>query len=384
MIIMPSDELQRLLEVQRAHAVRLLALPNVRGLAVGYKQTGGNRTGELAVLVYVQEKIHDRDILPPRDRAEIPGVVTDVVQWGPIRCGTARTPVYAAEQDPLRGGYSVGRANGGAGTIGAICAGAEAGDQRVYVLSNNHVLATFPDGSRRDVVYQPALSDGGTREDAIGSLTRKVSIRYPTKGVIPWNQVDGAVVSVDPLNVEWSIADIGQVTGINTDPPLGTRVRKTGRTTGCSAGEIIGINGYTAVVVDGSTAYFDQQLIVGLKCDLGDSGSLVVDEENRAVGLLFAVAETYAVVNPIAQVQRQLRVEVARTVSKPDPDDPGMPAALRNALETMRKGLAGVPEAVAISVGRSRTDEATIDVRVTAVIPLPARVEGYQVRMIEL
>lgn len=41
----------------------------------------------------------------------------------------------------------------------------------------------------------------------------------------------------------------------------------------------------------------------------GDSGSLVVDEQNRAVGLLFAAQDGLAVINRIEHVVRLLNIE---------------------------------------------------------------------------
>jgi len=42
----------------------------------------------------------------------------------------------------------------------------------------------------------------------------------------------------------------------------------------------------------------------------GDSGSLVLDEENRAVGLLFAGSEKYTIINQINHVLDQLGVSL--------------------------------------------------------------------------
>ena len=43
-----------------------------------------------------------------------------------------------------------------------------------------------------------------------------------------------------------------------------------------------------------------------MKSKAGDSGSLVLDEENRAVGLLFAGSEEFTVINPIKTVLDKL------------------------------------------------------------------------------
>ena len=44
--------------------------------------------------------------------------------------------------------------------------------------------------------------------------------------------------------------------------------------------------------------------------DPGDSGSIVVDTENKAVGLLFAGSAMATIINPIEYVLKELDVEL--------------------------------------------------------------------------
>jgi hypothetical protein len=64
--------------IKEAAEPRLLSLPGVQGVSVGYKQVGGKPTGTLAIIVYVEKKqdVPARDAIP----AEIQGVPTDVVE----------------------------------------------------------------------------------------------------------------------------------------------------------------------------------------------------------------------------------------------------------------------------------------------------------------
>jgi hypothetical protein len=55
---------------------------------------------------------------------------------------------------------------------------------------------------------------------------------------------------------------------------------------------------------------FNDQVMAELKSLPGDSGSLIVDEDNRAVGLLFAGSNEYTVFNPIQTVCDHLGVDI--------------------------------------------------------------------------
>ena len=106
--------------------------------------------------------------------------------------------------------------------------------------------------------------------------------------------------------------------------PSGTRVAKLGRTTGLTRGRV------TAFELDNVTVEFDIGLLrfdnqieiegdgEGPFSDGGDSGSLIVGEDRRGVGLLFAGTDqggangqglTYA--NPLHSVLDALEIELA-------------------------------------------------------------------------
>ncbi|MEZ5097178.1 MAG: hypothetical protein R2731_14400 [Nocardioides sp.] len=60
----------------------------------------------------------------------------------------------------------------------------------------------------------------------------------------------------------------------------------------------------------GRVARFCNQIITTDMSAGGDSGSLVMDWENRPVGLLFAGSAVATILNPIALVQVALRVRI--------------------------------------------------------------------------
>src|SRR3989449_5628334 len=98
-------------------------------------------------------------------------------------------------------GFSVGPARIPAGTIGARVRDALG---RVYILSNNHVLANSNGASIGDPEYQPGPYDGGTSADQIATLTDFQVISFASNGS---NTIDAAIAlsSTDLLDnaVPW-------------------------------------------------------------------------------------------------------------------------------------------------------------------------------------
>jgi hypothetical protein len=92
---------------------------------------------------------------------------------------------------------------------------------------------------------------------------------------------------------------------------LGLRVRKSGRTTGVTRGRVTGLDAVVEVEYRGRTAIFRGQIVSDIASRGGDSGSLVVDEQGRAVGLLFAGGLTTTLINPIGAVAELLDVSIA-------------------------------------------------------------------------
>lgn len=87
-------------------------------------------------------------------------------------------------------------------------------------------------------------------------------------------------------------------------------MRKSGRTTGLTSGRITALDGVVQVGYAGKSAVFRQVLVSDMASKGGDSGSLVLDADNRAVGLLFAGSAVTTLLNPIGPVLRQLDLEL--------------------------------------------------------------------------
>ncbi|MBE0702228.1 MAG: hypothetical protein IH582_03505, partial [Afipia sp.] len=132
---------------------------------------------------------------------------------------------------------------------------------------------------------------------------------------VPENRVDCALARpLDPAMFSDDIREIGMVSG-SMPPALGMRVRKTGRTTEHTEGNITLLNATVNVtyntIAGPRTARFVGQVISQAMSQGGDSGSLIVDAtENRAVGLLFAGSSLATIFTPIDEVLRILNVTI--------------------------------------------------------------------------
>lgn len=99
------------------------------------------------------------------------------------------------------------------------------------------------------------------------------------------------------------------------------RVRKSGRTTGLTAGTIVDVSADVEVdyrdLFDEPRSFRNQMVIEGDQGP-GDSGSVWIDESNRVVGLLFAGSEGGALANPISAVLRALNINLRTGVTMQD------------------------------------------------------------------
>lgn len=326
-----SDALSRALWSTREE---LHARANVIATGIGYKVSDGARTGELAIVCSVAEKVprsalSARDLVPP----ELGGFATDVVETGEIRALRAPTERWR----PAPGGISVGHARITAGTLGCVVHR----NGELLLLSNNHVFADSNAGVPGDPILQPGPIDGGTEAgDIIATLDRfepilmageesscalargvasalNVLARLAGSGArlqavsqgTSVNLVDAATARpTSPELVSSEILGIGTITG-HSSAELGMRVRKSGRTTGLTIGEIEQVD----VTVDvrygpDQVARFTDQVMAGAMSQGGDSGSAVVDLEGNIIGLLFAGSERTTIMNRIEHIFSALDV----------------------------------------------------------------------------
>jgi hypothetical protein len=330
--------LSEIRQVKKVREAAVLDQPGVTGMDIGYKYVGGEKTDVLAIRVYVAEKKDVKDIpksemIPKTMR----GVKTDVIRrkfvLHPLRVRLADLEVKAdtGTYDPLQGGMSIGPCRSVwceppdvetagwyifVGTLGAIVTDNVSGDH--MLLSNFHVMCVDDGWSVGDAMAQPSRVDGGScPADVVGELQRAV-LDGGAAGGGPG--VDCAVASHTARGHACEIIDIGEVTG-TAAAAVDMAVRKRGRTTELTYGTVDTIDLSVRIPYGnglGEVTLFNQ---IGIEVDPaqstqfgdhGDSGSVVVNDERKVVGLYFAGDEdgTYGVANPIQAVLDALNVSI--------------------------------------------------------------------------
>ena len=331
-----ADQFEAMRAVLTQHQESLLDKANVVATGIGYKETGGQRTTELCVVCSVTRKqpaasLSSRDLLP----AAVQGIPTDVIETGRIHALQSRTERFR----PAPGGVSIGHRDITAGTLGCIV---RRNGERL-ILSNNHVLANSNAAEAGDPILQPGPADGGRYPDdqiatldtfvpivfpdapsdcsvaqglvsainalaaAVGSTTRIRAVRPQPSA----NLVDAALAKpFAATDIEDSILEIGELAG-HGQAELGTAIKKSGRTTALTQGVIQQISVTVNVQYGGGrTATFTDQLLAGPMSQGGDSGSAVLDDQNRLVGLLFAGSDNTTIINRIEHVLDLLDISV--------------------------------------------------------------------------
>ena len=248
-------------------------------------------------------------------------------------------------QDVILGGISGANANlnGQSGTIGFFCKKRSVIHRKsaTYLLSNTHVFADLrnPEIDEHDLIVQPSPGEP-KKSDPIGELTGYSDLKLDNDIDDP-NTTDAAIAKLW-RNQEYQmlVPMIGGIKGYakKEDVEVGEFARKFGRTTGFTAGNVFSIYLDIWIKYDrtGQKAFFKDQILIEPNNDFekfvdkGDSGSLVVDGENYASGLIFAGAsgklqtedalseesvqvdakvDGYGVANPISDVLNELKVD---------------------------------------------------------------------------
>jgi hypothetical protein len=290
--------LEEVIEIKRRVQSELEKIPGVNGVGAGYKEVGEETTDELSIRVYVDKK---RENVPDSEKipTEINGVKTDVIQ----RDRTAQPYELDRSQiDPLKGGISV-FGKSGLGTIGAVVTDNTRNTGELMIISNFHVLAagsTWPYG---DPIYQGDPQNG---YKMVGRLTR---------GTLN-HLVDAAVACIVPNVYSLSeVNEIGPITGYEAVDVFHKKwlkkglshpqVKKRGIATKVKFGTINDFEpppityDYTKIGRAAITAIDQLQIKSGDEpfSAEGDSGSAILDDEGKMIGLLVAGANdgfTYA------------------------------------------------------------------------------------------
>jgi hypothetical protein len=258
-------------------------------------------------------------------------------------------------QEVIIGGISGANTNltGQSGTIGYFCTRKSKWPRRkeIHLLSNSHVFADLrkaqvDDG---DLILQPSPGELASNRP-IGALVHFSALKFDGDIKEP-NHIDAAIARLwGPQQHKPVLPLIGAVKGYvaKRDVCVGEAVRKFGRTTGYTEGHVFSIYLDIWIRYDrtGRSAFFENQFLIEPSLprftkfvSKGDSGSLVVDEKQYAIGLIFAGMaeaeassealpksefdtgsetatksprriESHGVANPISEVLERLKIEL--------------------------------------------------------------------------
>jgi hypothetical protein len=243
---------------------------------------GQDALGNPVIIVKVDPAAYDPSLIP----STLGGYPVQVEFSMPPRL------LHAPHNDrvrPLRPGVSIIPEHliGGVGTLGGFLLK----DGKVYIVSCNHVLAANDPASLGLPVYQPAVGDGPMSQqdqDQVGVVTHyEVMVQGD-------NRLDIALAEVVlPGLPDLAPQDLTEVpSGLFRVPAPGELLRKSGRTTGLTAGQVVTVN--TAVNVDfgpptGLIRFLGTVNVAGAGFVMGgDSGAWAYDAGMNMVGMVFA------------------------------------------------------------------------------------------------
>jgi hypothetical protein len=211
---------------------------------------------------------------------------------------------------PLQAGVSCANITGARGTLACFVKR----NGTTFLLSANHVLAVENTAAPNSDILQP--SAGAVPQQKIGELSA-------FEPLMPdGNVMDGAIAELAfaDADIDFRLFNGKRITEVRTAPlTKGVRVLKFGQASDERAGRIRAtVTSNVKLEMDFGQYTFDQQIEIVPDVDGvpfaigGDSGSLVYDEQDRAVGLVIGgngVDLTY--VTPIGVLLQHFQIELA-------------------------------------------------------------------------
>jgi len=326
---------------------------NIHAVGVGLL---GGRPGEFCIQVFVADAGAEMwdgagaEPLPDNYRG-VPVELFEMPETAFLSDAGAREPSpwerfpggIREPQEVLVGGVSGANTNlaGESGTIGYFCTRRSRlrRPKEIYLLSNCHVFADLRKSAADagDLIMHPSPGEAATGRP-IGALVNFSALKFNGSTYEP-NHVDAALAKLwGPQKHALLIPFVGAVEGHvpKDEVELGEAARKFGRTTGYTEGRVLSLYLDIWIRYDrtGQSAYFENQILVEPTpphtkfVAPGDSGSLVLDENRHALGLIFAGTsdqprpragtdpagparvEGCGVANPIAEVLDRLKIEL--------------------------------------------------------------------------
>lgn len=291
---MDAETLARLQAALAKYGPELWAYPDVVAVGYGFKVTEGKMTAEPALCVQVLHKFDDESIIPENRLLPktLGGFAIDVTTQPRERAAVGNFGQNSFTNNPLVKDNQ-GRLT--QGTLGAIVFI----DGFACAVSNIHVWGSTIDRE----VYLP-VSNGGAGSVPFGYTLRAARSCDACTAVI-----DGAVASYDN-RINFGAGPI--VIQQSAEPIIGELVWKCGGMTGVTVGKVSQVhsrdfgNGVNAM-------YYTVTPAGGNEVSRGgDSGSIVVNAQGQAVGLLWggepdnSGQPDYFAMDPMPRIQQEL------------------------------------------------------------------------------
>jgi len=207
------------------------------------------------------------------------------------------------------------------------------------ILSNNHVLrmSQIPNPDERpqkgSPVWQPSRWDGGTQYDAVAGFRDWIEVDL-SGGL---NETDCAVAGLTIPHIPY-ILGLGSPRGLvenpaelwNAQTSTWAKLWKSGRSSGITEGRVFAIAVTIKVSFGGGLlAIFVNQIAVEPMLIAGDSGSVLLTDDDRVAGLGFAASPNMSFANPIQVVFTKLNLTLPSPIT---PVEQIMPQLGENAI----------------------------------------------------
>ncbi|KEI18024.1 hypothetical protein [Clostridium haemolyticum] len=295
----------KILYICRNEYSEFLKKPNVVGVGLGYKTSGGFRTNEKCINVLVTKKVPSynlshNEVIPKCYK----GIKTDIYESGFFKSHLLNSRVR-----PVLGGYSISPST--LKQYGSMACVVMDNLSNYFILSCNHVIANLNELQLGTSIVQPSVFDNGkSPRDLIGSLYKFIPLKFNTSKQLMVNYVDAALAIIPNKSlVSNKIYILGKPNN-PISPSLDLSVRKAGRTTDITYGYIKILGTTVNLHFTNKSSIFKNQILTTVMSNIGDSGALLMDLKNNSVGLIIGGSTTHTIVTPINYVLDALDVKI--------------------------------------------------------------------------
>jgi hypothetical protein len=177
-----------------------------------------------------------------------------------------------------------------------------------YMLTAAHVIASSGLADEGEGVFQPR------HPRQLGTLSSWGKIAFTDTG-FP-NLFDAAIAVVDPEKVSPTVHLVGRPTGASSNVSVGMRVQKCGATSVHTWSTVLDSHfscrfDYTLPGGKVRRAGFQRQVLCRPFTKPGDSGSAVLDEDLKVLGLVVGATKEGTVFSPIGPILTRFGVAIA-------------------------------------------------------------------------